>query len=267
LANFKQKEQIVKNTILATFCLSLTIVGCGEAPGQNETQTSDSNTGNSSLARVQTVRSAHSTFNPLNIITSSGETYQLPVCSDPSGTTDQLICQNGSNININGMLTVQTTGTTAIYGISSNSSGYGVWGQNSNGGTGVYGNGTYGTYGDGVNIGAYGGGATYGVYGVENATGGVAYGVFGKANSSDGYGVYGENIAGGFGFYTPNDSYIGGNIFAPNNSFGPEQVVKCTVNVPCRCPPKTFRTGQLEDEAGKTVEMYCQNPFGDRVYR
>jgi hypothetical protein len=120
--------------------------------------------------------------------------------STATNITDSLIYDTGTAVGIgtttpNGMLDVETSGTTSIYGNSTNSSGYGVYGNDNNGGDGVYGNGTIGTYGAGSTTGAYGGGSTYGIEGSASATGGVTYGAYGKAASSTGYGVYGTNTA------------------------------------------------------------------------
>jgi hypothetical protein len=93
-------------------------------------------------------------------------------------------------------------------------------------------------------------------------------GVYGTSASPDGYGLEGTNTAGGCGIHTPNKACIeqdiigGGVISVPNNVWGAEQVVQCSVGVPCRCPPKTVRTGQLETQTPNGIamtEMYCQS--------
>jgi len=130
----------------------------------------------------------------------SGNSNYIPKFTGSTTLSNSLIYDNGSAVGINtvsptdGVLDVVTyAGNNAIYGASSAN------------GTGVYGvGGTYGVYGTG---------SQYGVWGTGSA-GGVA----GISNDSNSYGVYASNTAGGYGFYTPNNSYVGGNLTVAGTS-------------------------------------------------
>jgi hypothetical protein len=100
------------------------------------------------------------------------------------------------------------------FGVRGSGSTYGVYGQNVNstingyiGGTAyaVYGtNGAVNGYVAGPSFSLYGAGGTYGVY----ADGSTMGGRF-RDSDSLAYGYVGYNT---WGFYTPNDSYVGGNV-------------------------------------------------------
>jgi len=112
----------------------------------------------------------------------------------------------GTTNPINGKLEVQTNGSKAIYGMSSQSNGgTGVYGVSSS----VNGNGVYGSATSAVgSSGVFGNGYTYGIYG--NSTGGLlpCYGVYGV--STNGTGVYGSG--GTWGGYFNGNGYFAGNV-------------------------------------------------------
>jgi hypothetical protein len=78
--------------------------------------------------------------------------------------------------------------TIGVEGLSSTTSGYGVYGDGGSTGTGVYG---HSVNGAGVS-GASAGGSAAGVSGVNSASG---YGVIGQATGASGQGVWGESFA------------------------------------------------------------------------
>ncbi|HVX52689.1 MAG TPA: tail fiber domain-containing protein [Chitinophagaceae bacterium] len=103
-------------------------------------------------------------------------------------------------------LDVESAGT-AIYGNSTASGGYGVWGNSIY--LGVYGEGgTYGVYGYGDSYGVYGSSGDIGVYGS-----GTTYGVYGSGST---YGVYGYSSGGNAVYAT--SGYVGVN--ANGSSYG-----------------------------------------------
>ena len=119
----------------------------------------------------------------------------------PVGVSGRTNAENG--IGVHG-----TTGALAGTGVKGENdnpegNGYGVWGVNAHGGTGVAGSGLYGVEGDGTQCGVSGTGGRVGVlgYGVEDGVQGTGgehgvrgdgpVGVSGRTNAEDGIGVHG----------------------------------------------------------------------------
>jgi hypothetical protein len=88
---------------------------------------------------------------------------------------------------------------------------------------------------------------------VDGITNSTAVGGRAQVTKSDQMVLGNENVK---------ETILRGNIVAADNSWGPEITVQCAVGVPCRCPAKTVRTGQLESitpTGTATTEMYCQS--------
>ena len=110
---------------------------------------------------------------------------------------------------------LSTTGKNyGVFGTSNSSSGYGVYGQATNGGGGI------GVYGKGSTAGGSfeaSAGGSYGVYGRGN------YGVYGKSSSSTGTGVYGY-VNGpadvNYGVYGETNSNVGYAGYFSGNKYG-----------------------------------------------
>lgn len=129
----------------------------------------------------------------------------------------------GINVTEGGIKSKNTTGDGLtcegdFYGVYSigNNSGYGVVGT-STGGIGVYGSGTFGTYGSGTTYGAYGTGSTYGVYGTSSSNYGVygTSGYLGVYGSGNDYGIYGISTNGD-GATGTSTNHAGVNAYSSN---------------------------------------------------
>jgi hypothetical protein len=114
------------------------------------------------------------------------------------------------------LATIKGTGTLSgpgVEGINTTITGYGVRGENTSGASTIYG--ILGSEYDGV-VGYTNRAGGYGVKGESNAGSGV------RGNSSDGravdgytnagYALYGNSGASGYGLYTPDRAYVGGNL-------------------------------------------------------
>jgi hypothetical protein len=126
------------------------------------------------------------TDNTLDIINPTGPTatVNIKVPLILSGSTEDAVASVTNNFSVGGY---------AIRGVSSNTSGYGIRGENSSGsssGGGVSGS----AY---ASIGVYGNSQLgYGVYGIALSNNVVNYGVYGESLSPSGYGVFGKNRSG-----------------------------------------------------------------------
>lgn len=190
---------------------------------------------------------------------------------------------------IHGINTATIGAPVGVHGVSNNANqGIGVLGEStfgggaigvmgkvyslvSNVGWGMYGVASSGNPATGSGIGVVG--ATQdnsgdGVKGIATTTTGVNSGVHGTTASPDGYGVFGENPQGGYGVFTPNKAYIGGDIVAPFSALGSEETVQCAVGVSCRCLPPMVLVGQKQVrlDSGEIVmgEIYCSRVFRDK---
>jgi hypothetical protein len=114
------------------------------------------------------------------------------------------------------LATIKGTGTLSgpgVEGINTTITGYGVRGENTSGASTIYG--ILGSEYDGV-VGYTNRAGGYGVAGTSNAGSGV------RGNSSDGravdgytnagYALYGDAGVSGYGLYTPDRAYVGGNL-------------------------------------------------------
>jgi len=138
------------------------------------------------------------------------------------------LTSTAGDISIIGKNTATSGNSTAIEGVTSDASGYGVYGTNLGSGVAIYGNGgTTGVQGSGLGQGVYGSatnstgvgvqgsaisatGVNYGVEGTSPSTSG--YGVAGTATATSGttYGVYGISMSGsGYGVYATNTATSG----------------------------------------------------------
>ncbi len=117
-----------------------------------------------------------------------------------------------------------TSPTIGVEGLTSSTSGYGVWGIAEPGGTGVYGQGGTGVYGTSTTAGGTGVSGTapaggVGVYGENQSTSVGGDGMLGKAHTSSGNGVHGINDAStAVGVYGENSATNGYGVYghAPN---------------------------------------------------
>ncbi len=112
------------------------------------------------------------------------------------------------------VLGVDDQSTSGITGVTTTDFS-GLHGESTyDGGTGVFGEGTYGLFGQGGTYGVYGGGGgTYGVYG-NGGTGvygqsAFANGVFGQTSANTASGVYGQNDGTGVGVAGRSDNGTG----------------------------------------------------------
>jgi hypothetical protein len=143
---------------------------------------------------------------------SSGSSPVVSYCAvasyETSGPGVSLLAQDqGASVSNTFALEADTLHNSAIKATVGGGSGYAVYAKATTSGTGVYGIGLYGVYGDtaistgtGVygnsasNIGVYGNSSLgTGVYGVTNNSSSTGYGVYGTATSASAYGVVGTN--------------------------------------------------------------------------